>query len=132
LAKHLVRDLDSGPHSAQTYGGKELEPAIQEGRRAMTHPPATTDATMAAPPDPHQQGEDLRRFSRDVAYFADHREELLAQHPEQWVAIFDQQLVGVAPDPRGLLAALREQRVPAGRALIKHLTRENDVLIFPA
>ena len=98
----------------------------------MTHPPAATDANMAAQRDPHEQGAELRRFSCDVAYYADHREELLAQHPEQWVAIFDQQLVGVAPDPRGLLAALRERRVPAGRALIKHLTRENDVLIFPA
>ena len=61
----------------------------------MTHPPAATDANMAAQRDPHEQGADLRRFSCDVAYYADHREGLLAQHPEQWVAIFDQQLVGV-------------------------------------
>jgi hypothetical protein len=49
-----------------------------------------------------------------------------------WVAIFDRQLVGVAADPRALVAALKERQIPAGQALVKHLKRENALLVLPA
>jgi hypothetical protein len=67
-----------------------------------------------------------------VDYYAEHRDELLARNPEMWVAIFDLQLVGVAEDPRALVDALKERRIPAGQALVKHLTRENALLVLPA
>ena len=65
-------------------------------------------------------------------YYAEHRDELLARYPEMWVANLDRQLVGVAEDPHGLVAALEERRIPAGQALVKHLTRENAHLVLPA
>lgn len=41
---------------------------------------------------------EIRRFHRDVDYYQAHREELLKQYPEQWVAIFNEQVVGADPD----------------------------------
>jgi len=94
-------------------------------------------ATAARPTAAARRGADgrraqLQRFRRDVAYYAEHRERLLARHPEQWVAIFEQQLVGVAADPPALFAALQQRQIPAGQALIKHLTRKHPVLILLA
>jgi hypothetical protein len=39
---------------------------------------------------------ELERFKKDTAYYEAHHEKLLKKYPEQWVAIFDQQVVGVA------------------------------------
>ena len=98
---------------------------------------AKNRATAARPTAAARGGADgsraqLQRFRRDVAYYVEHRERLLARHPEQWVAIFDQQLVGVAADPRALVAALKQRQIPAGQALIKHLTRTHPVLVLLA
>jgi hypothetical protein len=99
----------------------------------MAQHPATTAGTgEAGQRGTGQRQADLRRFRRDVDYYAAHRDELLARYPEMWVAIFDRQLVGVASDPRALVATLTERRIPAGQALVKHLTRENAPLVLPA
>ncbi len=92
----------------------------------------TTGTGEAGQRGTDQRQADLRRFSGDVDYYAEHRDELLARYPEMWVAIFDRQLVGVAADPRALVAALKERRIPAGQALVKHLARENPPLVLPA
>ena len=82
------------------------------------HPAMTTRTGKATQRGMDQRQADLRRFRRDVAYYAEHRDELLARYPEMWVAIFDRELVGVAADPRALVAALKERRILAGQALI--------------
>jgi hypothetical protein len=43
--------------------------------------------------------QELAQYQRDAHYFDEHRGELLAQYPEHWVAIYHQQVVGVAKDP---------------------------------
>ena len=96
------------------------------------HPALTPRTGEAARRGMDQRQADLRRFRRDVDYYAEHRDELLARHPEMWVAIFDRELVGVAGDPRALVAALKERRIPAGQALVKHLTHKHDLLVLPA
>ena len=92
----------------------------------------TTGTGEAGRPGTDQRQADLRRFRHDVDYYAEHRDELLARYPEMWVAIFDRHLVGVAADLRALVAARKERRIPAGQALVKHLTRENAFLVLPA
>lgn len=77
-----------------------------------------------------EQLAESERFGRDFEYYNAHREELLAQYPEMWVAIYKQQVVGVASDPRELLVAVRNQGVPRGRGLFQFLTRTPEVLIL--
>ena len=54
---------------------------------------------------------ELERFKQDVAYYESHREELLEKHPEQWIAIFNRNVVGVAPELEVLLHNLEKQGI---------------------
>ncbi|MBI2323141.1 MAG: hypothetical protein HYU88_13860 [Chloroflexi bacterium] len=69
-------------------------------------------------------------MKRDTAYLQQHREKLLELYPEQWVAIFDEQVVGVAPEFDHLLDSLQARGVPVGQVLIEHLTRKEGLLIL--
>ena len=74
---------------------------------------------------------ELKRFSRDTAYYEGHHEELLQKYPEQWVAIFNEKVVGASPDYEQLLTDLLGKHVPIEHALFKHLTREEELWILP-
>lgn len=74
----------------------------------------------------------LKRFQRDTAYYEQHREELLEKYPEQWVAIFNEQVVGASPDFYALLDGLQAKGVPVGQALVEFVTREDVLLILPS
>ena len=79
-----------------------------------------------------QQPEPLRRFRRDAEYFRDHYAELLARHPDEWVAIFDQTVVAASPDFEALLAELRRKGVAPEHSYVKHLTTTDEILIVAA
>ena len=78
----------------------------------------------------HELQAELQRFKQDTQYYEAHREDLLKQYPEQWVAIFNQQVVGAAPDFDQLLITLEQSGIPAERALIEHVTRREELLIL--
>ncbi len=79
-----------------------------------------------------EQYAELQRFHRDTEYLESHWDELLETYPEQWVAIFNREVVAVAPDFDQLLADLKRKDVPIGKARIEHLTSEEDLLILPS
>ena len=54
----------------------------------------------------------LQRFQRDIDYYEAHREELLDQYPEQWVVIFNEQVVGTAPTVEQVLRGIASKRSP--------------------
>lgn len=72
------------------------------------------------------------RLKQDTTYYEAHYEELLEQYPEQWVAIYQQKVVGTASDGRELLLSLKEKGFPLRHVLVKHLTREEEVWILAA
>jgi hypothetical protein len=78
----------------------------------------------------HELQAELQRFKRDTQYYEAHREELLTQYPEQWIAVFNQQVVGAAPDFEQLLAVLEQSGIPVERTLIEHVTRKDELLIL--
>ena len=77
-------------------------------------------------PDHHTA---LRRFQQDADYLEDHFEELLAQYAGQWVAIYQQQVVGAAVELADLLAALTERGIPAGQALVEFVAGQEELLV---
>ena len=46
----------------------------------------------------------LQRFKCDTAYYEAHHAALLERYPEQWIAIYNQQVVGIGPDYEQLLS----------------------------
>jgi hypothetical protein len=75
---------------------------------------------------------ELARFKRDMTHYEVHRDELAARYPEEWIAIYDEIVVGAAAELEDLLAALRQRHVPPEEALVKHLAGDEDLLILPA
>jgi hypothetical protein len=73
---------------------------------------------------------ELQRFSRDTAYYEAHQEELLEQYPEQWVAIYNEQVVGASPDARELLHNLQAKGLPVGQVFCGYLTRKEELWIL--
>lgn len=74
---------------------------------------------------------ELRRFRRDVEYYEAHREELLKRYPEQWVAFFNEQVVGADPDYERLLDEVEGKGISVGGVFIERLTAKDEILILP-
>ncbi len=72
----------------------------------------------------------LQRFQRDIDYYQAHYEELLEQYPEQWVAIFNERVVGADPDARKLFNDVKGLGIPLGSTLVKYLTRKDEIWIL--
>ena len=81
---------------------------------------------------PESQQESLDRFQQDIDYYESCYEELLQQYPEQWVAILNRTVVGSDTDLDRLLSRLNSEGIPIEKALIEHVTAEEDVLILPS
>ena len=79
--------------------------------------------------DPQVQRE-LERFTQDMLYFDAHREELLRQYPERWVAIYNKQVVGAAKDITRLVRQLEREGIPPGHVFREYLTEEEVDLIL--
>ena len=73
---------------------------------------------------------ELQRFRKDTAYYETHHEELLEKYPEQWVGIFDQQVVGASSDYEQLLADVEKEGVAIERTLFKHFTKKEELWIL--
>jgi len=78
----------------------------------------------------NKQQTEFEQFQRDIEYAETHREELLSQYPEQWVAIFNQEVVGASLDPHQLIANLKETGIPTEWVVVRHLTRQEELLIL--
>jgi Family of unknown function (DUF5678) len=75
---------------------------------------------------------ELRRFHQDTDYLRTHLKELLDRYPEQWIAIYNREVVGAATDFDSLLAELKKTGIPIGQALVEQMTRQDDQLILPS
>ncbi len=73
---------------------------------------------------------DLERFRKDTQYFEAHREELVKRYPDQWVSIFDEQVVAASADLEEVLAQKRAKGVPPGKGLVEYVTAKDEVLIL--
>ena len=73
--------------------------------------------------------EDLERFTADAVYFDEHREELLEQYPEQWIAIYNKQVVGAAKDPKRLIKQLERRGIAPGHVFREYVSDKDDLLI---
>ena len=76
-----------------------------------------------------QVEQELDRFQDDMVYFDRHRQEILKQYPEKWVAIYNHKVVGVAKALPRLIAQLERKGV-RGKAFVDYVTEHEDLLIL--
>ena len=75
---------------------------------------------------------ELQRFKKGTAYYEAHHDELLEKYPEQWVAIYNQKVVGASPDYERLLDDLEGKDIPVERTLFKYRTQKEDLwIVYP-
>ena len=67
---------------------------------------------------------------RDIEFYEAHYQELLARYPDQWIAIMNQKVVGVADDAFRLVAELKAEGIPADRVLRRHMGTGSELLIL--
>ena len=72
-----------------------------------------------------------QEHGRDVEFYEAHYPELLAQYPDQWIAILDRKVVGASDDAFKLVAQLEADGVPSNRVLRRHMTKDAELLILP-
>ena len=73
--------------------------------------------------DREQMRIDLEQFGRDSRYLASIVPDLRAKHPDCWVAVYHEQIVGVDPNRKELLARLNAQGLKQNLA-IKYVSKE--------
>jgi hypothetical protein len=74
--------------------------------------------------------EDLERHRRDALWFDAQRDAILAAYPDQWVAVFNQQVVAAAKSLGTLLAQLDARGIPRGCAFCEYVTGDEVDLIL--
>ena len=62
----------------------------------------------------------LRRFEADHAWVSEHRESLLQEHENHWIAVKDGRVIATDPD----LLALRRALADPAHTCIEFITRE--------
>jgi len=78
----------------------------------------------------NEQDKADQRFRKDIEYYEANQEEILRQHPNRWVAVFNQEVVGTAPHLDDLLGQLHDQKLPVGQVFIEYAKPEEEILIL--
>ena len=74
--------------------------------------------------------ETIDRFTADGDWLQEHREELLREHPDRWVAVYNQQVVAVAKDIQGLIRQLKRKGIAPWHAYRAYLAEHEPILIL--
>ncbi|MBI4311899.1 MAG: hypothetical protein HY681_08960 [Chloroflexi bacterium] len=70
--------------------------------------------------------EEADEFQRLIDWFYAHREELVKEHPDQWVGMYQNKVV-VAGELEDLIERMEKAGIPRGKALVEFLnTKEED------
>lgn len=72
----------------------------------------------------------IEHYRADALYFEAHRQELLRQYDDHWVAVYDQRVVATAREHSELLDQLDRQGFPRGEVFIEYLSAKEDLLIL--
>lgn len=80
----------------------------------------------------HDEQTQLQHFSKDTAFLEAHRDGLTRQHPDRWVAIYGEEVAGVATTLEELLDELEKNHIPVGQAVVECLETDPELLVLPA
>ena len=85
------------------------------------------------PEETREIRKELDCFRNDALYFNTHRDEFLARYPEQWVAVYREQVVAVAGELSELFHQIDANGAPRGRVYIEYACDDDEdrVLFLP-
>ena len=72
----------------------------------------------------------LRPFERAGRYLVKHFDELVEEHPDEWVALQDNKVMACSKSRTGLRRKLSARGIPIQTAYVKFLTKKKRVLIL--
>ena len=75
---------------------------------------------------------EFERLHGDVEYLNAHYETLLDDHPEEWVAVYNQEVVGTHAEHRQLLKDLKAKGISLSKVVIQRVTRDPEDWLFAA
>ena len=73
----------------------------------------------------------LDQFKKDTMFLNDHRLDWVKQYPDQWVVVFEEQLVARGETIESALRAAEEKDVPVHLAALEYLSSEPIAMILP-
>ena len=71
---------------------------------------------------------EMQHFDEDIQFANENAREFRRLYPDQWVAVYDKQVVGADEDLRRLLKGLKARRYPPGKSLIRRMETNPMVL----
>lgn len=92
---------------------------------------AVKTAVRGAQEDGVAISQELEQYRQDALYVRDHRAELLAQHPDRWIAVYGGEVVATSRSLPQLLKRLDAKGLSRGQVVTEYLATREDVLILP-
>jgi hypothetical protein len=80
--------------------------------------------------DPMSVAREMSRFRRSAATLSSRRERLLAQYPEQWVAVHDGKVKAHAKTFDALLGQIEKKRLPRGQLILRYISKRERAMIL--
>ena len=72
------------------------------------------------------------QYREDAQYFEQHRQELLNEYPDHWLAVYAGRVAATASTLPRLVRCLEKQGLPRGQVFVEYLSRDPDLLIVTA
>ncbi len=69
--------------------------------------------------------EEADEFQKSIDWFYAHREELVKQHPDQWIGMYQDKIV-VASELEQLIERMENAGIPRGKALVEFLNTKEE------
>jgi len=73
---------------------------------------------------------DFARFKRDCEFIEYHHEELLKKYPNEWVAVYDVEVIDTDKDFLALLRRLKQKGAPTNKMVIRFMDTDPKPLIL--
>lgn len=80
--------------------------------------------------DPMSVAEEMTRFQRSAATLSSRRDRLLAQYPEQWVAVHDGKVKAHARTFDALLGQIERKKLPRGQLILRYISKRERAMIL--
>lgn len=90
----------------------------------------STQPEYPEPLDLKQMSLEMAQFKRDNRYLRSIMDRMREEHPDCWVAVYGEEVVGVGADLEGMISALRAQGLPTAHIALKYVSKEPQRLIL--
>jgi hypothetical protein len=99
-----------------------------DGRIIMNDPDSDLLAQLGGHPE--KVAADLRAFAETAQVLSDAQEDLIGQHPLQWVCLYEGRVSASSRTLAALMGELKEQGIPVGNAIIRFIDKNQSTLIL--